>query len=82
MRATVYVRLKKEVLDPQGDAVKRALDALGFQGALGVRIGKLVEIEIDPALAGAPDLEARLRKMADEMLANAVIEDYEVRLDR
>ena len=82
MRATVYVRLKKEVLDPQGDAVKRALDALGFQGVEGVRIGKLVEIEIDPDLARAPDLEARLRKMADEMLANAVIEDYEVHLDR
>jgi phosphoribosylformylglycinamidine synthase len=82
MRATVYVRLKKEVLDPQGDAVKRALDTLGFEGVEGVRIGKLVEIELDPALASAPDLEARLRKMADEMLANAVIEDYEVRLDR
>jgi phosphoribosylformylglycinamidine synthase len=81
MRATVYVRLKKEVLDPQGDAVKRALDTLGFQGVEGVRIGKLVEIELDDAIAHAPDLEARLRKMADEMLANAVIEDYEVRLD-
>lgn len=82
MKAVVNVRLKREVLDPQGDAVKRALDALGFQGVKGVRVGKLIEIEIDPALASAPDLEARLRTMADEMLANTVIEDYEVILVR
>lgn len=82
MKAVVNVRLKREVLDPQGDAVKRALDALGFQGVKGVRVGKLIEIELDPALASAPDLEARLRTMADEMLANTVIEDYEVILVR
>jgi phosphoribosylformylglycinamidine synthase subunit PurS len=81
MKATVYVRLKQEVLDPQGDAVKRALDALGFTGVEGVRVGKLIEIEIDPARAGA-DLEQRLGRMADEMLANTVIEDYEIRIDR
>ena len=78
MRATVFVRLKGEVLDPQGDAVKRALSTLGFDGVSNVRIGKLVEIEVDDKLAKAPDFEARLRKMADEMLANPVIEDYEV----
>lgn len=78
MKAVVNVRLKREVLDPQGDAVKRALGALGFEGVKGVRIGKLIEIDLDPALAAAPDLEARLAKMADEMLANTVIEDYEV----
>jgi phosphoribosylformylglycinamidine synthase subunit PurS len=80
VKAVVKVRLKREVLDPQGDAVKRALGALGFEGVKGVRIGKLIEMELDPALAAAPDLEARLRKMADEMLANTVIEDYEVLL--
>lgn len=79
MKATVYVRLKQEVLDPQGDAVKRALSTLGFQGVKGVRVGKLIEIEIDPSIAGSDaDLEARVKKMADEMLANTVIEDYEV----
>jgi phosphoribosylformylglycinamidine synthase len=78
VKAVVNVRLKREVLDPQGDAVKRALGALGFEGVKGVRIGKLIEIDLDPALAAAPDLEARLAKMADEMLANTVIEDYEV----
>jgi phosphoribosylformylglycinamidine synthase PurS subunit len=80
MKATVYVRLKTEVLDPQGDAVKRALTTLGFEGITGVRIGKLVEIEIADVLAEASDLPARLHKMADEMLANPVIEDYEIRL--
>ena len=76
MRATVYVRLKPEVLDPQGDAVRRALGKLGFEGVKGVRVGKLIEIEIDDAKAG--DLKARLGKMADEMLANPVIEDFEI----
>jgi phosphoribosylformylglycinamidine synthase len=78
MKATVYVRLKQEVLDPQGDAVRRALATLGFSGVKGVRIGKLIEIELDPAGAPPEDLKERLRKMADEMLANTVIEDYEV----
>lgn len=80
MKAVVTVRLKKEVLDPQGDAVKRALTSLGFPGVKGVRVGKIIEIELDPSLGSAPDLEERLKKMADEMLANTVIEDYEVTL--
>jgi phosphoribosylformylglycinamidine synthase PurS subunit len=77
MKATVLVRLKTEVLDPQGDAVRRALDKLGFEGVKGVRIGKLIEIELDDA-ADAAALKPRLSKMADELLANPVIEDYEV----
>ena len=81
MKATVVVRLKSEVLDPQGDAVRRALGTLGFEGVENVRIGKLVEIEIDEAHAKDPSaLRARLAKMADEMLANPVIEDYEVKV--
>lgn len=80
MKVTVYVRLKGEVLDPQGDAVKRALASLGFDGVASVRVGKLVEIEVDDKLAKLPDLEGRIKKMADEMLANPVIEDYEIRL--
>ena len=82
MKATVFVRLKQEVLDPQGDAVKRALGALGFPGVRGVRVGKVIELELDPHVATAPDLEARLAKMADEMLANTVIEDYEIQIGR
>jgi phosphoribosylformylglycinamidine synthase len=80
VKATVYVRLKGEVLDPQGDAVKRALGTLGFEGVSNVRIGKLIEIDVDDKLAKAPDFERRLAKMADEMLANPVIEDYEIKL--
>jgi phosphoribosylformylglycinamidine synthase len=81
MKATVLVRLKSEVLDPQGDAVRRALGKLGFEGVKGVRVGKLIEIELDEALAGKDaDLKARLAKMSDEMLANPVIEDFEIQL--
>jgi phosphoribosylformylglycinamidine synthase subunit PurS len=81
MKATVYVRLKQEVLDPQGDAVKRALDALGFAGVAGVRVGKLIEIDLGPAAGPPAELEQKLARMADEMLANTVIEDYEVRVE-
>jgi phosphoribosylformylglycinamidine synthase subunit PurS len=80
MKATVYVRLKQEVLDPQGDAIRRSLAKLGFADVHDVRVGKLIEIDLGPALPG-PDLEAKLKKMADEMLANAVIEDYEIQLE-
>ena len=80
MKATVIVRVKPEVLDPQGDAVRRALDKLGFAGIKGVRIGKIVEIEMDDAHAKSAGLDERLRNMADELLANPVIEDYEVKV--
>jgi phosphoribosylformylglycinamidine synthase subunit PurS len=81
MKATVLVRLKSEVLDPQGDAVRRALGKQGFEGVKGVRVGKLIEIELDEATAGsAADVKTRLAKMADEMLANPVIEDFEIKL--
>lgn len=80
-KATVLVRLKAEVLDPQGDAVKRALDKLGFEGVKGVRIGKLIEIELGEGAALDPAaLKAKLETMADEMLANPVIEDFEVQV--
>jgi phosphoribosylformylglycinamidine synthase len=78
MKATVLVRLKGEVLDPQGDAVRRALGKLGFEGVGRVRVGKLIEIEIDDA--HADDVTPRLRKMADDLLANPVTEDFEIRL--
>jgi len=77
MKATVLVRLKAEVLDPQGDAVRRALGRLGFEGVGRVRVGKLIEIEIDDDHAA--DVAPRLRKMADELLANPVTEDFEVK---
>lgn len=78
VKATVYVRLKREVLDPQGDAIRRALGTLGFEGVRDVRVGKLVEIELDPSVADADKLRAGLVKMAEELLANPVIEDFQV----
>ena len=75
VKATVLVRLKGEVLDPQGDAVRRALGTLGFEGVKDVRIGKLVEIEVESS-EGADALKAKLSKMADAILANPVIEDF------
>jgi phosphoribosylformylglycinamidine synthase len=76
MKATVYVRLKGEVLDPQGEAVRRALGTMGFEGVKGVRVGKLIEIEL--ADGDAAQAEQKLAKIADELLANPVIEDYEI----
>ena len=81
MKASVFVRLKPEVLDPQGRAVQRALATLGFAGVRDVRVGKLIEIDVDDAGATA-DLEPRLRKMCDTLLANTVMEDFEVRLEK
>lgn len=78
MKATVLVRLKTEVLDPQGDAVRQALGRLGFEGVKSVRVGKLIEMELDSA--NQEELKANLAKMADEMLANPVIEDFEVKI--
>lgn len=76
MKATVLVRLKPEVLDPQGDAVRRALGRLGFEGVNRVRVGKLIEIDLDAN--NREELKAKLAQMADEMLANPVIEDFEI----
>ena len=78
MKATVYVRLKGEVLDPQGRAVQKALDTLGVSGVKDVRIGKLIEIELDASQSRGPELDAQLNKMCSELLANPVIEDYEI----
>jgi phosphoribosylformylglycinamidine synthase len=80
MKATVIVRLKTEVLDPQGDAVRRALGKLGFDGVKDVRVGKIVEIEMADDSVARPELAQRLSQMADDMLANPVIEDYEVKV--
>lgn len=81
MKATVLVRLKGEVLDPQGRAVHGALEKLGFDNVKNVRIGKLIEIELSEGGSFTKDqLRAELAKMADQMLANPVIEDYEILL--
>ena len=74
MKANVYVTLKEEVLDPQGDAVRRALTTLGFADVKSVRVGKFIELDLgatDPKKA-----ETELRQMAEKLLANPVIEDF------
>ena len=78
-RVVVDVMLKPEILDPQGQAVQRALPRLGFDGVVDVRQGKRFEVELDgPADEAAL---ARVREMAEKLLANTVIEEYVVRVE-
>ena len=70
MRARVLIRPKEGILDPQGQAVERALPALGFEGVSEVRVGRLVELEVDDP--------SRVPEMCEKLLANPLIEDYEV----
>ena len=72
-RVVVNVMPKAEILDPQGKAVVRALDLIGVEGVSDVRQGKRFELEVDESMTAA-DLE----KIAEVLLANTVIEDYEV----
>ncbi|WP_344263656.1 phosphoribosylformylglycinamidine synthase subunit PurS [Streptomyces sodiiphilus] len=78
-RVVVDVMLKPEILDPQGQAVQRALPRLGFEGVREVRQGKRFELELDgPADEAALD---KVREMAETFLANTVIEYYTVRVE-
>ena len=72
MRAKVLIRPKEGILDPQGKAVERALPALGFEGVSDVRVGRLVELETDD-----PDA---LPSLCEKLLANPLIEDFDVEL--
>jgi phosphoribosylformylglycinamidine synthase len=78
MRATVTVMLKDGVLDPQGEAVRRALHSLGFQGVEGVRQGKVIELDL--ASQDRSAAEAEVRAMCERLLANTVIESYRVEI--
>ncbi len=75
-RVVVEVMLKPEILDPQGQAISRKLPQMGFEGVAAVRQGKRFEIELD----GPADEDAveRIRELAGTLLANPVIEDFEV----
>jgi phosphoribosylformylglycinamidine synthase len=70
MRARVLIRPKAGILDPQGEVVERALPALGFEGVRDVRVGRLVELEVDDP--------GQLPEMCERLLANPLIEDYEI----
>jgi len=78
MKAQIYVTLKREVLDPQGDAVRRALGSLDLGEVKDVRVGKLIEIELDTDDRAAA--EQQLEQMCQKLLANPVMEDYRFEL--
>jgi phosphoribosylformylglycinamidine synthase len=70
MRARVLVKPKAGILDPQGQAVERALPALGFTGVRNVHVGRMIELDVED-----PD---RLPEMCERLLTNPLIEDYEI----
>ena len=69
-RARVLIRPKEGILDPQGQAVERALPALGFDGVSHVHVGRMVELDVDDP--------SQLDAMCSQLLANPLIEDYEI----
>ncbi len=80
MRTRVYVTLKREVLDPQGEAVRRALSSMGIEGIKDVRIGKVIELELDDSL-DATTVQTKVEQAAKSLLANPVMEDFKIQND-
>ena len=78
MKARVHVMLKTGVLDPQGEAVRHALGALGFEGVEAVRQGKVIELDL--AQTDQARAEETLKEMCEKLLANTVIERYSIEL--
>jgi phosphoribosylformylglycinamidine synthase PurS subunit len=78
MKARVHVKLKPGVLDPQGKAIGNALAALGFAGVNEVRQGKLIELDLD--VADPASGREKVAAMCKALLANPVIEDYEIEI--
>ena len=75
MIARVTVMLRDGVLDPQGEAVGRALRSMGFDGVRAARQGKVIELDVADGTA-----EAEVRAMCDRLLANTVIESYRIEM--
>ena len=75
MKARVHVMLKNGVLDPQGEAVRHALGAMGFDGVNSVRQGKVIELDLADGAT-----EADVTQMCEKLLANTVIESYSVEM--
>lgn len=80
-RVVVDVMLKPEILDPQGQAIVRALPALGFTGVRSVRQGKRFELELGDDGTPTPAHLAEAERIAGTLLANPVIEDFAVRVE-
>jgi phosphoribosylformylglycinamidine synthase subunit PurS len=76
VKALVYVTLKPDVLDPQGEAIRKACGSLGYAAIGSVRQGKLFEIELEAQ--SEPEARRLLEELSDKLLANTVIEDFRV----
>lgn len=84
LKATVTVELKNGVLDPQGKAIRHSLDALSFEEVEDVRVGRLFRITLDDSAASLSDgeIEQRIRQMCEKLLANTVVENYQITIER
>ncbi len=80
MKAKIYVTLKPSVLDPQGKAIHHAVETIGYHGIKDVRQGKYFEVSIDGAFS-PEEARAEIERLARDVLANPIIEDYRVELD-
>jgi phosphoribosylformylglycinamidine synthase PurS subunit len=80
MKTRIFVTLKPSVLDPQGKAIHHAVETIGFHGIQDVRQGKYFEVTVNGALS-PEEARAEIERMARDVLANPVIEDYRVELD-
>ena len=76
MKVRVLVRLKPGILDVQGAAVKRALGGLGFTDVADLRVGKVIELDVEAA--NAADARVRVDEMCRKLLANPILEDYAI----
>ena len=79
MKVTVNISLKEGVLDPQGRAVERSLASIGFTEATNVRIGKQITLDVDAE--DTARAHQRAARMCEQILANTVIEDYEITIE-
>ncbi len=79
MKAKVYVTLKTGILDPQGKAIQHSVELLGFEKISDIRQGKYFEIALDDALTG-DEAQTAVERIAKDVLANPVIEDYRVEI--
>lgn len=80
MKARVHVTLKAGVLDPQGEAIRQALGGMGYGGVDAVRQGKVFDLDLDLSSGDRADARRMLEEMCERLLANTVIERYEVTL--
>ena len=79
MKARVVIRNKRGVFDPQGKVVEGGLQRLGYDGVRSVRVGKVVEIELDDT--SVEDATAQIERMCAQFLVNPVIEDFSIEFD-